>query len=411
MARTDHPDSPDWDRMDASSEPDGAQPAAPTPHDAPSTRGQVVAVALVALMVCGGMAYWWFSSLDRPVAPPPAGQVHQPTIAAVYDPPATGIEDALNKGDGQIFAALATDPLAHHTDNIRKGPEEQAYRYQRPAYGWLGWAISGGRTSAVAWSLIGLTAVAAALLVAAGAQFLVGRGADPRWALVLLLCPGLVIDITWVGPETLGTALLVFGLVRWPLTGAQRAARGSSPDWLAVACFAAAGLCRETLLLIPFVLMVSDLVRRRTGWALGAACSAAPYVLWVLYLRVQIGAWPKGSVGGRLSVVPFGGMVSAASGWRPGDAFVAAMILALAVLALVLDRSSGLRPLIAANLVFAALLGSAVWTRFPDFSRVLLPMTALSMLALVVARKGTEAVDGTSATDDAAVAPPVVAVT
>lgn len=357
---------------------------------AKATRGpgtaEVVMVGVVALLVCGFLSFWWFSSM-QPAAEQARGSGEGKLVAAVYDPPETAIEEALNKGDGQIFAALATDPLAQETDIIRGGSEEQAYRYQRPAYGWIGWIGSGGQTDSVAWALIAATALSGALLVGAGAHFLRTRATDPRWALLLLFAPGLVIDLTWIGPEALGMALLVFGLARWPLTEQQRASAGPRPDVVAILLFAAAGLCRETLLLIPFVLMVGDLLRRRFGWALGAALSAAPYVAWVLYLRLQIGAWPKGSVGGRLSVIPFGGMAEASSGWGQGDIFVAVLVLALAVAALIWDRTSGLRPLVAANLAFAALLGEAVWGRFPDYSRVLLPLTVLSMLGLLVARK------------------------
>ena len=353
----------------------------------PSRRADVIAVALIAMVVCGAMSFWWFNAVGSTPDPQQNAKNHGKLIFVLYDPPTRPVEEVLVRGDGQIFAALAIDPIAVHPDNIRGGANEEAYRYQRPAYGWLGWLASGGNDDAAPYALIALTVLAGGLLAAAGATFLLTRGTDPRWALLLLLSPGVLIDLTWVGPEALGAALMVFGVTRWLPRGGSSAddVDGGGPvDWGAVACFAAAGLCRETLLLIPFTLMVVELVRRHRHRAFAMALSAVPYVVWVLFLRVRIGAWPSGSVGGRLSPIPFSGMVSAMSGWGRADLAVAVLILGLAVAALVVDRTSGLRTLVAANLAFAAILGEAVWHRFPDFSRVLLPLTVLSVLAILV---------------------------
>ncbi|MFN8018476.1 MAG: hypothetical protein U0P45_10170 [Acidimicrobiales bacterium] len=283
---------------------------------------------------------------------------------------------------------------------VRGGPNEQAYRYQRPMYGWLGWIASGGQRGAVAWGLVLVTAASVVLLVYGTASWLAAKGADPRWALTILAMPGVFVDLTWVGPEALGVALVVLGLRRWmrvqPGAVADRLVPDAAPDWGAVALFAAAGLCRETLLLVPFVLMVAAVLRRRLPQAIAAALAAVPYVLWVLYLKVQIGAWPKGSVGGRLSVLPFGGMLDASHGWASFDPFFAAALVGLAVAALVWGKESGLRPLVAANLALAATLGEPVWHRFPDFGRVLLLEGVLSLIALLVARQVRRGQAGTA---------------
>ena len=74
------------------------------------------------------------------------------------------------------------------------------------------------------------------------------------------------------------------------------------------------------------------------------------------------------------------------------DVAFAALLVGLAIAALVLGRDSGLRPIIGAQLALATLLGAPVWHRFPDFGRVLLPLSVLSLLALVPAlaeRKAT----------------------
>lgn len=369
------------------------EPASAAPGeaiDASARRTDLIAVTLIALVLCSALAIYWFTSV---VTPPTAADRTRPglLISSMYDPPENAIENGIVKGDGQLFAGQATDPLVRRPEMVRGPESEQAYRYQRPVYGWLGWVASGGQPGAVAVALIAVTILSATLLGFACARWLYDAGADPRWALAVLLLPGVVVDLTWIGPETLGAALVVLGLFRWldvrdhPGTRERDRPASTPPDWVAVACFAAAGLCRETLLLVPFVLMVTAAGAGRWRRALGAALAAVPYVAWVLVLQVRIGAWPQGSVDGRLSVLPFGGMVDALDRWAAAEYGFALLVLGLAVAALVLGRRSGLRALIAVQLVLAATMGQAVWNRFPDFGRVLLPLGVLSLLALVPA--------------------------
>lgn len=366
--------------------------SASLPEAAPADRRtDLVAVTVIALILCAAVAGYWFTSVVS--APTAADKTEDQgkLISSMYDPPETAIENGIVKGDGQLFAGQATDPAVRRPEMVRGSEAEQAYRYQRPAYGWLGWIASGGQPGNVAVALIGVTVASSVLLAFASARWLLDKGADPRWGLVVLLVPGVFVDLTWIGPEVLGVALTVLGLYRWfdvrrRTDPSERSlAPSAGPDWVAVACFAAAGLCRETLLLAPFVLMVTSAFAGRWRRAVGAALSAAPYVLWVLFLKVRIGAWPQGSVDGRLSVLPFGGLLDATSNWKAAEVVFAVLLVGLAVAALALGRRSGLRPLIAANLVLAATLGEPVWHRFPDFTRVLLPLGVLSLLAVIPA--------------------------
>jgi hypothetical protein len=155
-------------------------------------------------------------------------------------------------------------------------------------------------------------------------------------------------------------------------------------DPLGIAAFAAAGLCRETLLLVPAVLVLLFLADRRLRPAATMAAAAVPYAVWVAFLRVRIGAWPTGSEGGRISLMPFGGLVRAMPGWGMGDIVFAVVVLAGATAALAVVTRCELRWLIAAHVVLAATLGAQVWTRFADFGRVLLPLTTLSVVALAL---------------------------
>jgi hypothetical protein len=341
----------------------------------------IIVVSVIALVWCGVLAGSWFVSIPEPSEAKKNGPAIG-LLSPLYDPPDRAIEAALTRGDGQVFAAMATDPLARRDDVLAGGGATQAYRYQRPAYGWAGWGASGGNADLVPWALVVVTVVAGAALATASSRLLVGAGVDPRWGLIVLAAPGLWINLTWVGPETLGTALLVAGLV---------ALRRQQPDetvpWVAVALFAAAGFCRETLLLLPGVVFVGCVARREWVSSRRVALAAVPYFLWACYLRLSIGHWPTEQSEGRLSLLPFSGFVRSSELWSAGDVVVIVVIAGLVAGALLLGRGSGLRVMVLAELGLAAMLGEKVWTRFPDFSRILLPLTVLSVLAILAGHR------------------------
>lgn len=311
-------------------------------------------------------------------------------ISALYDPPASRVERALVQGDGQLFATHATDPFLRRPDLIRGGAEEQAYRFQRPLYGWLGWLASAGQPGAVPVAMVALTVVSVVALVTGAAWVLARRGAQPALALVLLLTPGVLADLDRVGPEALGALLVLAGALLWQQEDRSRGA------W-AVLCLGTAGLLRETLLIVPVVLAAVDLLRGRPPMRslVRAGLAGAPYVVWVLVLRAVLGAWPRGVVSGRISVVPFGGLVDGVSSWTAADVAVAVAVLGSAVVAVVRTEEAWLRGLIGGHLVLAATLGEPVWVSSLDWGRVLLPMTVFALVAL--ARRRPSAPEGAPA--------------
>ena len=344
---------------------------------------QVALVAVLALVLASLVVGGWFHRAF--LLPDPTTWQRGRVVSAAYDPPDQVVELYFDQGDGQLFAHQAQDPFLRHPEGIRGGPNEEAYRWQRPLYGWLGWAASGGQPAAVAWALIALTILASALLAVAAALASRAAGRSPLWGLVVLAAPGVAADLIRCGPEVLATALVGLGLAAW--LGRERR------TWVAVACLAAACLARETLLVVPLALVAADWWRSRPpGHLLAGAVgrlrnpllwSTVPYLAWVLVLRVGLGAWPRGDVSGRLSVVPFGGLVAAASAFDHEEVLALGLILVPAVLALVLGRDLRLRVLVAAHLLLAAVLGEAVWASWLDFGRVLLPLSLVAFLALV----------------------------
>lgn len=357
-------------------------------------RRAVAGVALAAFAVTSVVALLWFvRPTDEPLT------ASDGLVSRIYDPPTRQVERLLIARDGQVYATTASDPLAAETDAIRGGPAEEAYRYQRPAYAWLGWVASGGgQAAAVPWALIGLTVLSVTLLVGATALALDRAGAPPVWALVVLITPGVMCNVIFVGPETLGTALVVLGLLRVRVAGG-RATVG------ALALFAAAGLCRESLLLVPAVLALLALARRRPADGVRLALTAAPYVLWVLFLRVRVGALPGGTVDGRLSTVPFGGLVDAPGRWPGLTAALIAVLLVLGLLGLAASRAGhDLRWILLAHVALASVMGPLVWERAEGTGRTLLPLGVIGLWAWAEGRVRRSEPAPTATTPEPAVA-------
>lgn len=193
----------------------------------------LVGVVVGGVVAFGNVAAWDLDQTDRGVP-----------YVRLYDHPETQLEAILNQGDGQAFAALAQDPLLRRPDVFRAGTAEAAYRAQRPLFGWAAWALSAGQADLVPLVLLLLSVVGFASLGAVVAWQLVRRSASVIWALLVLLSPGAMITLDWAGPEALGTAAALLGFALW------RSGR-SLP---AVLALVAAGLLRESLLLVPLAM-------------------------------------------------------------------------------------------------------------------------------------------------------------
>jgi hypothetical protein len=301
--------------------------------------------------------------------------------SAVFDPPRSAIEVLANAGDGQAFAALALDPALNSTRGFRGDQEETAYRWQRPLAGYLTWLGSGGERTRFAPALWILTMVSIGTLVWAVAAHCREQGVSTLVAIAALAQPGVIAVGFWLGPEALGTALAISGLIAW---NRQRTA-------LATLLFVSSGLCRETLLLIPMMIGIEALVRhqweRRSYWL-----SVAPAVLaaWYVVIRARLGSWPWAAGSGRLSA-PFVGVAKRAPAWTLLD--WCAVVGLVVVVSMAWRATPRLRFQLGGHVVMAATMGPLVWGRWLDFGRPLVPLYALSLagtgLAIRAIRSGS----------------------
>jgi hypothetical protein len=212
--------------------------------------------------------------------------------------------------DGAFFYAIARDPLA--TGQAHHLLDEAPYYWGHPAYGWLAWlASAGGRPRAVPDALLAVGLLS--ILVAGGAASLLARelGWSPWGGLVVALNPGLVYAVNADTSEPLGAALLLLGL-----TAYARGRRG----W-AIGLFAALCFVKEPLVLVPLAIAAWELWRTRRPPFVAAA--VVPAVLWWVYLRIHLGAFPFGQGSERLTAPLLGwkrALLDAASqSWNLAD--------------------------------------------------------------------------------------------
>jgi hypothetical protein len=315
-------------------------------------------------------------SVERTTASDPSGPAYVRTFDDARDP----LEATLATGDGQAYAALARDPAMARPEVFYGGAREAAYRAQRPLAAYAAWLVAAGRPAMVPVALVVVAVVSAAGAAMALASLLRRRGvAAPLGAVVAILPPTLA-TAQWIGPDLLGVALVTAGVAAWPTRPRP-----------AAACFAGAGLARESLLLVPLVAAAHALVRRERRAAALAALAVTPWMAWVAVVRWRLGYWPWAASGGRLGG-PLTGIVDAVPRWASPADELACILLAGAFVAVALRRQRDLAALVViAYAGFAMIMGTNVWLRWQDFVRPLAPLYVLGVVVAVARPRRTSA--------------------
>jgi hypothetical protein len=344
-------------------------------------------LALAAVIIATATAWSWLSVTDETAQPWRPGA----SFVALFEPPRTDIERHLRMGDGQAYAALATDPLLRDVSPFRDGPREAAYRWQRPIFGWLGALTSRADVGDVAGALLGLTIASAALCVLATADLLRAVDRPASMALVVLATPGAYGLARLTGPELLATALGV-GAVAWWLRD------GHARIWRVAALLSVAALTKETLLLVPVVLGLHALVVDRVPVRrlLPLALPAGVFLAWAAFLRFRIGHFPWEASQGRLTA-PFVGIVRASADWSGTSAAILAFLAVATIYALRWSRTHVVTWMVVAHGVMATMLGELVWRGWEDIGRITLPAFAFGIVAIAAALSASQATTRTLA--------------
>ncbi len=305
------------------------------------------------------------------------------TYVRGYEHATRPLDKALGLGDGQAFAAIARDPTFARPDLFRAGRAGAAYRFGRPLFGELAWLLALGRSGAVPTAMAILCVASVGAAAAAIATLIAARGANPMLAVVVAVLPG-----AWAATVGLTPEVLALALAAWGVVVCQRSGRPTAP---AVALFTAAVLTRETMLLVPLSLAAWRLSGSRNGDALGeirwlVVAPLAALGAWYTVVRIRVGAWPfTGSPGGTFGW-PFGGVLHEFPRWRHPLSDLVALVVGLALAAVVVQRRrcgrDALVFIVVAYLAFAPLMGPAVWRRWEDFGRPLLPLYAFALVVV-----------------------------
>lgn len=89
-----------------------------------------------------------------------------------------------------------------------------------------------------------------------------------------------------------------------------------------------------------------------------------------------------------MASVPFGGLAEGVGAWRAGEWVSFALVIGTALVGAFLSRCRTERALVAAHLGFSATFGYVVWATWAGFSRVLLPLSLIGLVATLRERGG-----------------------
>ena len=297
------------------------------------------------------------------------------------------LDVALATGDGQAFAAMAMDPGMSRPEVYVTGVPEAAYRAQRPLAGYAAWALSLGRPRLVAPALAALFVAGQAAAVAAAAVLLRRRAGRPELALLLVALPPSLAALQWLGPEPVGLAFLLAGVVAWE-------GRMERSAWVAAALFTLAGFTRETNLVVPMTLGLAGLFKqsRPVPELLTLATPGVAWVGWAAVVHARLGEWPWTAGDCRLSL-PFAGLLRGAELWPSPpvmDVALLASVVAVTIACLAMRRGDDLTWVVVGFALFISLVGDCVWAEWEHFTRPLLPFYALGILALATPARAAE---------------------
>jgi hypothetical protein len=297
--------------------------------------------------------------------------------------------------DGQGYWLQASDPLFLHASTIaRIAATQPAYSLQRMAYPALAWVFAAGRDGALPWSLLIVNVLAVLGATAVTTAYARRCGRSPAWALVVGLCPGLLVATSRDLSDVVATAFMVAGLICFNRSRAKSAGLLLSVAVLAREPMALAVLAVGVELtwccvrVLPTWSQAGAILRR--SWP-AVVLPAGAYIGWKLYVTSLALPVVHGSSGSSVDTPiwpPFNGLRLAAeaafSGGGPGAVFILAYI-ALTVIGILVSiallRRGPSAPVVMAALYAVLVLPVLFFGDQIALTRYTMPM----FLALLVA--------------------------
>jgi hypothetical protein len=198
-----------------------------------------------------------------------------------HSPYLTPCEEVLVKGevgyDGQIFLAVALDPLLSHPQSI-PALDNPRYRYRRILFPALGYALSLGWRPAIPFMLVVINAFCFVSIVVLVGRLLAEKN-QPAWgALFILGIPGFWCSLLLTTADLLASLFLTLAVVAF-----TRERYKSLAVWYGLAI-----LTHETMLAVIGSLAIPLLFSRQFRNAATMLLGCVPALLWNLFVLYRI---------------------------------------------------------------------------------------------------------------------------
>ena len=189
--------------------------------------------------------------------------------------------------DGQFYRLLAHDPfLLHGTEAYLDAPEMRARRILVPL---LAWALAGGQPGAIdgAYLLVILGSVFAGVWFLARTMLLLDRPA--ACGLLFLAVPAVIVAADTLTVDGTLAALAACFAFQWRSRG--------EPGWGLWLTLAAAGLVRETGLLLAAACVIGAILQRNRRQAAFWAAAGLPALGWYGFVHLHFALHAPGTGG------------------------------------------------------------------------------------------------------------------
>jgi hypothetical protein len=177
--------------------------------------------------------------------------------------------------DGQMYHYMAHDPFL--TRGFQSALDEPRFRYRRILVPLAAWLVAAGQDRFIDSAYFAVVLFCVFLGTLWVAAIIRGRGAHPAWALGFLFIPGVALSLDRM---TVDVALIAL------TAGAVHYARRKNWVVLLVVC-TAAGLVRESGLLITAGIVAFCGLQRRFAWASAMLLCVVPALAWYSYVFVR----------------------------------------------------------------------------------------------------------------------------
>jgi len=184
--------------------------------------------------------------------------------------------------DGQFMYGMAFDPaLSRYRDdpgNYAAVADAPPYRYGRVGFSALSALAALGQPQRFPVVMLWLILAGHLLLACALSAYASRHGWHPAVALAYVAIPSFMPSLLFALPEALAAAGLVGGVLFWERDRPVSAA----------ACFACAGLIRETTLLVPAALLVAETWTRPKTTPILLATAFLPVFAWRAFMWTRL---------------------------------------------------------------------------------------------------------------------------